>query len=150
MSAFPSPLGSESTRSLIRSKILFNFQGAGSAVSNSLLPCGSLTVFNSLPPYPGSHRFQTAQSLYHFRNSLSRGFSKNPQFSTSSVPRGSLPFRVEAPPRFELGIRVLQTLALPLGYSADMKRSIKNQGRLERITRLELATSTLARWRSTR
>ena len=31
-----------------------------------------------------------------------------------------------------------------------MKRLIKNQGRLERITRLELATSTLARWRSTR
>ena len=25
---------------------------------------------------------------------------------------------MEAPPRFELGIRVLQTLALPLGYSA--------------------------------
>ena len=47
---------------------------------------------------------------------------------------------LEAPPRFELGIRVLQTHALPLGYSAV----------LERITRLELATSTLARWRSTR
>ena len=26
--------------------------------------------------------------------------------------------RVEAPPRFELGIKVLQTYALPLGYSA--------------------------------
>ncbi len=25
---------------------------------------------------------------------------------------------IEAPPRFELGIRVLQTHALPLGYSA--------------------------------
>ena len=47
---------------------------------------------------------------------------------------------LEAPPRFELGIKVLQTFALPLGYSAV----------LERITRLELATSTLARWRSTR
>ena len=47
---------------------------------------------------------------------------------------------LEAPPRFELGIKVLQTYALPLGYSAI----------LERITRLELATSTLARWRSTR
>ena len=47
---------------------------------------------------------------------------------------------LEAPPRFELVIRVLQTHALPLGYSAI----------LERITRLELATSTLARWRSTR
>ena len=47
---------------------------------------------------------------------------------------------LEAPPRFELGIKVLQTYALPLGYSAI----------LERITRLELAISTLARWRSTR
>ena len=39
------------------------------------------------------------------------------------------------------GIRVLQTLALPLGYDAI---------KMERMTRLELATSTLARWRSTR
>ena len=48
--------------------------------------------------------------------------------------------KLEAPPGFEPGIKVLQTFALPLGYSAI----------LERITRLELATSTLARWRSTR
>ncbi len=27
-------------------------------------------------------------------------------------------FLMEAPPRFELGMRVLQTRALPLGYSA--------------------------------
>ena len=27
-------------------------------------------------------------------------------------------FLMEAPPRFELGIKVLQTYALPLGYSA--------------------------------
>ena len=47
---------------------------------------------------------------------------------------------LEAPAGFEPAIKVLQTYALPLGYSAD----------LERITRLELATSTLARWRSTR
>ena len=31
-----------------------------------------------------------------------------------------IPLRVEAPPRLELGIRVLQTLALPLGYSAGI------------------------------
>ncbi len=48
---------------------------------------------------------------------------------------------MEAPPRFELGMKVLQTSALPLGYGAIL---------LERVTRLELATSTLARWRSTR
>ena len=27
---------------------------------------------------------------------------------------------LEAPPRFELGVRVLQTLALPLGYGANL------------------------------
>ena len=27
---------------------------------------------------------------------------------------------MEAPPRFELGIKVLQTYALPLGYSAEI------------------------------
>ena len=66
---------------------------------------------------------------------------------------------LEAPPRFELGMRVLQTLALPLGYSAtfvliySMHKSPfwwQRRKKLERITRLELATSTLARWRSTR
>ena len=46
---------------------------------------------------------------------------------------------LEASPGFGPGMRVLQTLALPLGYDA----------KLERTTRLELATSTLARWRST-
>ena len=43
-------------------------------------------------------------------------------------------------PDLNWGIRELQSHALPLGYSAI----------LERVTRLELATSTLARWRSTR
>ena len=73
------------------------------------------------------------------------------------------PLRLEAPPRFELGIRVLQTHALPLGYSAvaftfaEREHFCKNKSiapafarAVERITRLELATSTLARWRSTR
>ena len=55
-------------------------------------------------------------------------------------PRSSERGFLEAPPRFELGVKVLQTSALPLGYGAI----------LERVTRLELATSTLARWRSTR
>ena len=43
-----------------------------------------------------------------------------------SFPRGILsplrlpvsPHRLEAPPRFELGVKVLQTSALPLGYGA--------------------------------
>ena len=44
-------------------------------------------------------------------------------------------------PESNRGIKVLQTSALPLGYGAK---------KMERVTRLELATSTLARWRSTR
>ena len=39
-------------------------------------------------------------------------------FMTIKKPAQSDRF-LEAPPRFELGIRVLQTHALPLGYSAD-------------------------------
>jgi hypothetical protein len=54
---------------------------------------------------------------------------------------------VEAAPRFELGVKVLQTSALPLGYAARRK----NLGRekKERETGLEPATTTLARWGST-
>ena len=43
-------------------------------------------------------------------------------------------------PDLNWGVKVLQTSALPLGYGAI----------LERITGLEPATSTLARWRSTK
>ena len=46
---------------------------------------------------------------------------------------------MEAPPRFELGIKVLQTSALPLGYGAI----------LERKTGFEPATLALARRYST-
>ena len=67
------------------------------------------------------------------------------------------------------GIRVLQTLALPLGYVTigdiyiicELQKKVHIYFRfqcphfrvgieVERATRLELATSTLARWRSTR
>ena len=60
--------------------------------------------------------------------------------NTGLVTGAFWPADLEAPPRFELGVKELQSSALPLGYGAV----------LERITRLELATSTLARWRSTR
>ena len=46
---------------------------------------------------------------------------------------------LEAPPGFEPGVKDLQSHALPLGYGAK---------KMERATRFELATSTLARWRS--
>ena len=48
-------------------------------------------------------------------------------------------FFLEAPPGFEPGVKDLQSHALPLGYGAE---------KMERATRFELATSTLARWRS--
>ena len=48
-------------------------------------------------------------------------------------------FFLEAPPGFEPGVKDLQSHALPLGYGAK---------KMERATRFELATSTLARWRS--
>ena len=80
---------------LIRSFLLFNFQGACRRFSEATL------------------------ILYHFRNALSRGFQKFfEKFLTSSLK--DIPLRVEAPPRFELGIRVLQTHALPLGYGAEI------------------------------
>ena len=69
---------------------------------------------------------------------------------------------LEAPPGFEPGIRVLQTRALPLGYSAvsavpsckrvktqpheKLAKKTKNSADiLERETRFEPATFTLAR-----
>jgi hypothetical protein len=48
---------------------------------------------------------------------------------------------MEAATGFEPVIKVLQTFALPLGYAAKIK--------MERKTRFELATPTLARWCST-
>ena len=61
-------------------------------------------------------------------------------------------------PESNRGIKVLQTSALPLGYGAVLsfvKKTLKafdsfKRLLMERVTRLELATSTLARWRSTR
>ncbi len=51
---------------------------------------------------------------------------------------------MEATPGFEPGIRILQTLALPLGDVAT-----RYEYKMERETRFELATTTLATWSST-
>ena len=59
---------------------------------------------------------------------------------------------MEAPPRFELGVKALQASALPLGYGAlRSKRAAQAllEFVLERKTRFELATFALARRRST-
>ena len=54
---------------------------------------------------------------------------------------------MEAPPRFGLGVKVLQTRALPLGYGALLLSCLNKK--MERETRFELATFALARQRST-
>ena len=51
---------------------------------------------------------------------------------------------MEAAPRFELGIKDLQSSALPLGYAAGLFTS-----KMERKTGFEPATPTLARLCST-
>ena len=68
---------------------------------------------------------------------------------------------MEAATGFEPVMEVLQTSALPLGYAACADYSTTSlrqtcgdsiysgEKGMERETRLELATSTLARWRST-
>ena len=55
-------------------------------------------------------------------------------------------------PDLNWGIKVLQTFALPLGHGTIWvwQELSLLPNCLERTTRLELATSTLARWRSTR
>ena len=44
------------------------------------------------------------------------GFVKQGRGKKTSRPKSAR--FLEAPPRFELGVRILQTLALPLGYGA--------------------------------
>ena len=61
--------------------------------------------------------------------------------------RGKRRVFMEAPPRFELGVKVLQTRALPLGYGAIREKPLIKK--MERETRFELATFALARRRST-
>ena len=61
--------------------------------------------------------------------------------------------KLEAPPGFEPGMEVLQTSALPLGDGADEQKQHSDtrnfNKKLERETRVEPATSTLARSHST-
>ena len=56
---------------------------------------------------------------------------------------------LEAPPRFELGVKALQARALPLGYGALTSTDNSVIKKMERETRFELATFALARRRST-
>ena len=84
---------------LIRS-VLFNFQGA------------FLT-----------RRFDFSQAtllLYHFRTSLSSGFSKIFEKVLKTSTEGHIPCGWRRHPDLNWGVRVLQTLALPLGYSAEI------------------------------
>ena len=49
---------------------------------------------------------------------MSSGFSKFFEKVLKTFTEGHYPCGLEAPPRFELGVKVLQTSALPLGYGA--------------------------------
>ena len=50
------------------------------------------------------------------------GFVKQGRGKKTSRPKSAR--FLEAPPRFELGVRILQTLALPLGYGAVYRREL--------------------------
>ena len=67
------------------------------------------------------------------------------RFTKKASPK-TMPFAWRRHPDLNRGVKVLQTFALPLGYGA--KKTVRKV-RLERETRLEPATFTLARWRST-
>ena len=65
---------------------------------------------------------------------------------TKKASPETMPFAWRRHPDLNRGVKVLQTFALPLGYGA--KKTVRKV-RLERETRLEPATFTLARCRST-
>ena len=58
--------------------------------------------------------------VYHNSSEIAIGFSKFFEKVLKTFTEGHYPCGLEAPPRFELGVRVLQTHALPLGYSAEI------------------------------
>src|SRR5579863_2621222 len=56
---------------------------------------------------------------YYAHAELRRAYRAKPSVSSEALCEGgSFTRRLEAAPRFELGIKVLQTRALPLGYAA--------------------------------
>ena len=59
-------------------------------------------------------------------------------------------FFMEVPPRFELGSGAFAELCLTTWLWYQKRSGLNRSFKMERVTRLELATSTLARWRSTR
>ena len=85
----------------------------------SFCVCHSFILAISLYKLPPGNCFATAPSLFisvlRHRYRL-RKIQKTPQKPLDNVFLRSFP--MEAPPRFELGIKVLQTSALPLGYGA--------------------------------
>ena len=58
---------------------------------------------------------------------------------------GHYPCGLEAPPRFELGVRVLQTHALPLGYSAEIGADYEARTRYLHLGKVALYQMSYAR-----
>ena len=88
---------------LIRS-VLFNFQGA----FLNLVAFVCLNSLGDLIIISLSELFVKWFFKFFFEKVL------------KTFTEGHYPCGLEAPPRFELGVRVLQTHALPLGYSAEI------------------------------
>ena len=114
----------------------------------------SATIFDSQHIYSchlGQQKNRFAWIGFYFViNLMTKNWCRGPEsnryesldstdFKSVASACSATPANVEAAPRIELGIKVLQTSALPLGYAATM----------ERETRFELATLALARRCST-
>ena len=97
----------------------------------------------------------TIPFLFIFEEKEYKRLGKRENWKVKRPSRMTRSFFWRRHPDLNRGIKVLQTLALPLGYSAVFayfsiwKLKKKQYGYLERETRFEPATFTLARWRST-
>ena len=103
-----------------------------------------------IPPVRGETVVGSMESTVNFPA------EKNPEKvdAVGCKPTASIPFlQYGGDTQTRTGVELLQSSALPLGYVAIwITEAIACfcYHLLEQVTRLELATSTLARWRSTR
>ena len=115
-------------------------------------------MWNKICPRLRSKHFTSAKQIFHSA-AISLARKGKFRWKKEHCFRNAL-FFWRRHPDLNWGIEVLQTSALPLGYGAVLNCTLSLSKkcqlnligikRMERMTRLELATSTLARWRSTR
>ena len=114
-------------------------------------------MWNKICPRLRSKHFTSAKQIFHSA-AISLARKGKFRWKKEHCFRNAL-FFWRRHPDLNWGIEVLQTSALPLGYGAVLNCTLSLSKkcqlnligikRMERMTRLELATSTLARWRST-